>query len=85
MLVMLQLASGYGSAFLDIWTPPNTDAFRRSVGAVAMLALVGSTVLGAVPAWRGYGAVRLAGAIPAALAALALAILVFYALVDAFA
>ena len=85
LLVMLQLASGYSFAFLGIWTPPNTDVFRRLVGAAVVLALVSSTVLGALPAWRWYGAVRPAGAIPAALAALALAVLAFSALADAFA
>ena len=84
LLVTLQLASGFGFAFLGIWTPPNTESFRRSVGAVVLLALVSSTLLGTLPAWYGHGAIRLAGAVPAALAAVALAVLVFNALVNAF-
>jgi hypothetical protein len=83
-LLMLQLASGYSAAFLGVWTPPNTDAFRRSVGVAVLFALVCSVGLGGLPALRGFGAARWVAAVPAGLAAMAIVVLIFNALVNAF-
>ena len=75
--VMLILHSGYGGSFLGIWTPPNTDAFRRVIGIGALFALLASTALAVVVAWRGSGAGRWFGVVQAGLGALAFAFLVF--------
>jgi hypothetical protein len=37
LLVMLQMASGYGFSFLGTGKPPNTAEFRRTVGQFAKL------------------------------------------------
>lgn len=72
LLVMLQLASGYGSSFLGIGPPPNTAQFRLAVGLVAALAYCVSSVGGVIALLRGDRAMRWAVAIPATLSALAL-------------
>ena len=84
LLVMLQLASDYSAAFLGVWTPPNTGAFRRSVGVAILFALICSAGLGGLPALRGLGAARWVAAVPAGLAAMAIVVLIFNVLVNAF-
>jgi preprotein translocase subunit SecG len=72
LLVMLQLASGYGSSFFGTGEPPNTEEFRRAVGLWAFLAYVTSTAGAALALWRGDRAMRWAAAVPAVLSVLAL-------------
>lgn len=76
LLVMLQMASGYGSSFLGTGTPPNSVEFRRVVGQFAFLAYLLSTGGAVFAIWHGDRAVRWAAAIPATLSALALLITV---------
>ena len=72
LLVMLQMASGYGSSFLGTGTPPNSVEFRRVVGQFADLAYLPSTGGAAFAIWHGDRTVRWAAAIPATLSVLAL-------------
>lgn len=74
LLVMLQLASGYGSSFLGTGEPPNTAEFRRTVGLWLLLAYLASTAGAAFALWRGDRTVRWAAAAPALLSVLALLI-----------
>ena len=52
LLVMLQLAFGYGSSFLGTGEPPNTAEFRRTVGLLAALAYLLSTTGSVFAIWR---------------------------------
>lgn len=72
LLVMLQLASGYGSSFLGTGVPPNTVEFRHTVGLWAILAYVVSTVGAVLALWRGSRGMRWAAAPPALLSVLAI-------------
>lgn len=76
LLVMFQMASGYGSSFLGTGTPPNSVEFRRAVGQFAFLAYLLSTGGAAFAIWHGDRTVRWAAAIPATLSALALLLVI---------
>jgi hypothetical protein len=53
IFVMLGLASGYSGKFLGLWTPPNSDEFRRTVGVGTALSLLTTLVLGSLAVWNG--------------------------------
>lgn len=63
LLVMLQLASGYGSSFLGTGKPPNTAEFRRAVSLFAALAYCVSSAGAIIELLRSNRAVRWAVAI----------------------
>ena len=64
MLVLLQLASGYSSPFLGVWTPPNTSEFRSAVGVLMIATAIVSVILAALGVRYGSGKLRFAAIAP---------------------
>jgi membrane associated rhomboid family serine protease len=77
MLVLLQLASGYSSSFLGLWTPPNTSEFRRTVGVTLGATAVVSAILAVLGVRYGSRRVRLAAIVPMVFFAMLLLFVLF--------
>lgn len=78
-MVCLQVASGFGGAFVWRYDPA---AFRQTVGLVGVGGLVASAIFGVLAAWRGSGASRYVGGVLAGVAILAVLTLAFNAIVN---
>jgi hypothetical protein len=85
IFVMLQVHSGYSGSFLGLWTPPNSDSFRQTMGIGALSALVISIAFAVFAVVRGSGVARWVALIPATFGVLVLLAVLFNAIVDAFA